>query len=199
MTNTADSGPGSLRCAIDLANSTSGANTIDFDSSVFSTPQTINLTGGQLELTNTSGTQTIDDPAASLTVSGGGLSRVFQIDANVTASISGLTITEGSVSGAGGGLVNYGGTVTLYNCTISGNQPRNGGGLATYGGGSRTHADGNARRSTTAHVSCQLRNPRRRRRVRLRWPDDHEQRRGQRKLGLERWRLLHFLRHEHAQ
>ena len=133
-----------------------GANTIDFDSTVFNTPQTITLTGGQLELSNTSGTETITGPAAGVTVSGGGLSRVFQVDANVTASISGLTITEGSVSGErrwpgqlrrhdhadrlhhqrqlrrnGGGLFTDGyGTTTLTNCTVSGNSAsENGGGL----------------------------------------------------------------------
>ncbi len=66
---------------------------------MFSTPQTITLTGSQLELSNTSGTQTITGPAAGVTVSGGGLSRVFQVDAGVTASISGLTITGGSAAG----------------------------------------------------------------------------------------------------
>ena len=108
VTNTADSGPGSLRYEIDQANSTAGANTVDFDSTVFNTPQTITLTGGQLELSNTSGMETITGPAAGVTVSGGGLGRVFQVDANVTASISGLTITGGQVSGSGGGLANDG-------------------------------------------------------------------------------------------
>ena len=61
-----------------------------------------------------------------MTVSGGGLSRVFQVDAGVTASISGLTITGGNVgysgygTGSGGGLANFG-TTTLTNCTVSGN------------------------------------------------------------------------------
>ncbi len=35
----------------------------------------------QLELSNTTGTQTITGPAAGVTVSGGGASRVFQVDA----------------------------------------------------------------------------------------------------------------------
>ena len=132
VTNTADSGAGSLRYEIDLANSSAGANTVDFDGTVFNTPQTITLTGGQLELSNTSGTETITGPAAGVTVSGGGLSRVFQVDANVTASISGLTITGGQVSGSGGGLVNDGAT-TLTDCTISDNSADSGGGLANYG------------------------------------------------------------------
>src|SRR5262249_11957538 len=106
VTNTADSGPGSLRSQIDLANSDAGASTIEFDSTVFNTPQTITLTSGQLELSNTSGTETIMGPAAGVTISGGGLSRVFQVEANVTASLSGLTITGGSMSGPGAGLAN---------------------------------------------------------------------------------------------
>ena len=101
-------------------------------------PLTITLTGSQLELSNTSGTETITGPAAGVTVSGGGLSRVFQVDANVTASISGLTITGGGVSGAGGGLANYGGTTTLTDCTVSGNSAVNGGGLYTNNYGTTT-------------------------------------------------------------
>ena len=96
VTDTADSGTGSLRDEIGLANAAAGANTIDFDPTVFATAQTITLTSGQLDLSNTSGTETITGPAAGVTVSGGGTSRVFQVDAGVTASISGLTITGGT-------------------------------------------------------------------------------------------------------
>ncbi len=107
VTNTTDSGPGSLRYEIDAANSNTGASTIDFDSTVFNAPLTITLTGSPLELKNSSGAETIMGPASGVTVSGAGLSRVFQVDANVTASISGLTITGGSASAPGGGLANY--------------------------------------------------------------------------------------------
>ncbi len=143
VTNTADSGAGSLRDEIGLANLNAGANTIDFDSTVFNTALTITLTGSQLELSNTSGTETISGPAAGVTVSGGGLSRVFQVDASVTALISGLTITGGRVSGvgAGAGLANYGGTTTLTDCSVSGNSAVNGGGLYTGDYGSTTLYD----------------------------------------------------------
>ena len=92
-----DSGPGSLRQAIHDANAQRGAETITFDPTAFATPQTITLTSGQLELSDPTGTETITGPAAGVTVSGGGTSRVFQVDAGVTASISGLTITGGSM------------------------------------------------------------------------------------------------------
>ena len=97
-TDTPVKGQIDLRQAIVQANTNGGAETITFDKTVFKTPQTINLTGGQLELSDTTGTETITGPKAGVTVSGGGNSRVFQVDANVTASISGMTITGGSAT-----------------------------------------------------------------------------------------------------
>ena len=119
-TDTHVAGQTDLREAIALANAIVGANTITFDATVFATPQTIILGGTQLALTNTTGTETITGPAAGVTVSGNHASRVFQVNASVTASISGLTITGGTVTGSGGGLYNKG-TVTLTNVTLSGN------------------------------------------------------------------------------
>ncbi len=106
--------------------------TINFDPTAFATPQTITLTSGQLELSDTTGTETITGPAAGVTVNGGGASRVFQVDSGVTASISALTITGGNSASLGGGLYNLG-TTTLTNCTITGNSARNGGGLNNHG------------------------------------------------------------------
>ena len=109
VSNTDDSGPGSLRQAIQDANDQSGDNDITFDPTAFASAQTITLTSGQLELSDTSGTETITGPAAGVTVSGGGASRVFQVDSSVTASISGMTITGGNVGYyGGGGLYNDG-------------------------------------------------------------------------------------------
>src|SRR5262249_55074091 len=87
---------GDLRYCINEANAHTGDDTSIFSSTVFNTPQTINLTQGQLELTDTSGTETITGPAGGVTVNGGGNSRVFQVDGLVTASISGMTITGGN-------------------------------------------------------------------------------------------------------
>ena len=94
-TDTPVAGQIDLRQAIVQANTNGGTETITFDKTVFKTPQTITLTGTQLELSDTTGTETITGPAAGVTVSGGGKSRVFQVDAGVTASISGMTITGG--------------------------------------------------------------------------------------------------------
>ena len=43
----------------------------------------ITLKGAQLELSDAAGTQTITGPAAGVTISGGNLSRVFQVDSLV--------------------------------------------------------------------------------------------------------------------
>ncbi len=127
VTNTASSGTGSLAWAVGQANLNGGAETITFDETVFKTAQTIDLNGSRLELSDTSGTETIAGPKAGVTVNGGGLSGVFAIDPSAKASISGLTITGGS-SWVGGGVDNDLGTVALTNCTVSGNSSGGSGG-----------------------------------------------------------------------
>jgi hypothetical protein len=130
-----------LRQAISQANTNGGNETITFDKSVFKTSQTITLdpTLGQLELSDTTGTETIRGPNAGVTVNAGGNSRAFQVDPGVVASISGITITGGSNTGNGGGVYNDGGNLTLSNCRVSGNSASNaassfGGGLFSFDG-----------------------------------------------------------------
>jgi hypothetical protein len=90
VTSILDNGDvGTLRWAIDQANATTGANTIDFDPTVFGTPQTITLSGTELDLDNPTGAQRIEGPKVGVTVSGDNLSRVFDVAERVTASISG--------------------------------------------------------------------------------------------------------------
>jgi CSLREA domain-containing protein len=123
----------SLREAIGFANNDRSGNTsITFDPTVFANAQTITLTLGQLELSNTSETETITGPAAGLTVNGGGKSQVLLVDGGVTASLSNLTITGGSSPLSGGG-VNNAGSLALANCTISGNSAQSGGGVGNAG------------------------------------------------------------------
>ena len=104
--NTNSSGTGSLAVAIASADADRQANTITFDPNVFGTPQTITVGGTvPLELTDTSGLQTITGPAAGVTIKGKGQSVVFQVANGVTATLSGLTITDGN-GRKGGGLYN---------------------------------------------------------------------------------------------
>ncbi len=131
-----------LRAAVNLADMESAATTITFDTTVFASAQSITLTAGQLELSNTGGLMTITGPSAGVSVSGDRASRVFQVDRSVKATISGLTITDGltsknqggSYAGYGAGLLNRG-TVSLTNCTISAN-------FASYDGGGLDSVNG---------------------------------------------------------
>src|SRR5262249_27348975 len=68
--NTLDDGSvGSLRWAVGQANSTAGADTINFSPAVFNTMKTITLGGAQLTLSDTTGATTITGPAAGVPVS----------------------------------------------------------------------------------------------------------------------------------
>src|SRR5262249_55489097 len=100
-----------LRWAI--ANAAPG-DTIDF---ALSYPATITLTSGELLLDKS---LTIKGPGApSLTVSGNHTGRVFYVaGGTTTATLSGLTIADGH---GGAGIDNRGGTLTVTDCTISGN------------------------------------------------------------------------------
>lgn len=114
-----DYGPGqmALREALTLANSHPGADSVTFDPSL--SGRTITLLLGELG---------IDDDltitglgASSLVIDGNNTSRVFSINAGVTASIEGLTITGGEATGARGGGISSAGTLTLTNVVLSGN------------------------------------------------------------------------------
>ncbi len=116
-----------LRQAIAMANAATSVSTIDFN---ITTPATITLSSGQLELSNTSYATTIDGPGASqLSINGNNASRVFQVDGGVTASISGLTITGGNADCATAAVcTTTAALLTLTDCTVSGNSANDGGG-----------------------------------------------------------------------
>jgi hypothetical protein len=129
------SAPGklSLRQAVNLADVLTGGATISFDKSTFARSSVIRLSAGPLELSNATGPVTILGPGIDrLAVSGGGASRVFQVDAGASGMLSGLTITGGSTTGNGGGLLNQG-TVALSGVEVIGNSAANGGGVANAG------------------------------------------------------------------
>ncbi len=134
-------------------------DSISFSSTVFAAPQTITLQGSQLLLSNEALPIAIAGQPGAVTVSGGGKSTVLSIGSGVTATISGLTFTDGNGSGVGGvynqgtatfddcsisanvgmtdagGIFNHSpGSLTLNDCTISGNTANQGGGVYNYYG-----------------------------------------------------------------
>ncbi|MGO9112625.1 MAG: hypothetical protein ACLP9L_25620 [Thermoguttaceae bacterium] len=109
VSNLQDCGPGSLRAAILGANFNGGTDLIYFAKDVHGT---IKLTSGELAISAEN--LTIDGPGENqLTVSGGGLSRVFDIGAGANVNIDNLTIADGKTvaggseadAGNGGGIL----------------------------------------------------------------------------------------------
>jgi len=123
----------SLRDAIATANADAlagNSDTITFASNL--NGQTITLAQGELELGQGgagSGVITING-SNQITVSGNNATRVLEVDPNVTAVFTGLTITAGSAESGdddGGGIENAG-VLTINNSTFSSDS-------ASYGGG----------------------------------------------------------------
>ena len=134
VTNTNDSGAGSLRQALADANN---GDTINFDSSL--NGQTITLINGEL-LVNKS--VTINGPGASnLTVRSDGVGRVFHVTGGVSATIAGLAITNFyRPPSIGGGIYNERSMLTVSNCFIHHSRAVIGGGIYNDGSGSGGNA-----------------------------------------------------------
>ncbi|HZK81016.1 MAG TPA: hypothetical protein VFC46_08120, partial [Humisphaera sp.] len=127
------SGNVSLRSAVEWADVQSSDSTITFDPTAFATAQTIRLTNGELDITNTANSLTITGPSAPVTVDGRGLSNIFAVESGVTAEIDNLTISNGKAA-SGGGILDDG-SLTLNNDTLSHNTATsNGGALGVVGG-----------------------------------------------------------------
>jgi hypothetical protein len=132
VTNTSDSGPGSLRDALAIAND---GDTID----ATGISGTISLTSGELQITHA---VTINGPGPESLLAVGGGTRVFDnLASDVT--ISGFFIAGGSAPGDnGGGVLNEGGnfaTLRLINCIVAGNSADFGGGIFNLNGTLKVH------------------------------------------------------------
>ena len=137
LADTVDANPAvtSLRKAITAANSMAGDDIINF-----SVTGTINLTGALPDLS--SNIQIQGPGAAGLTVrrDTGGDYRIFTVTGGPTVVLDGLTISNGHVGASyfnafGGGVYNApGGSLTVTNCTLSGNSAGYGGGIDNCSG-----------------------------------------------------------------
>ncbi|MBL8764260.1 MAG: hypothetical protein JNM07_08315, partial [Phycisphaerae bacterium] len=127
VNNLSGIGTGSLRDAIDSANAQLGADVIEFAPGLTGT---IALGGTELQVTED---LAINGPGASLlTVSGSGLSRVFNF-ASGSSSISGLTISGGNAGSGGGIRGSASSSVILNGSTVANNSAILGGGISTEG------------------------------------------------------------------
>ena len=123
VTNTDDSGAGSLRQSI--ADAADG-DTITFDPTFFNTQRNIDLTGAELDISKN---LTITGPGARLLTVRRAIGnptgfRVFYLS-NSTINFSGMTISNGEESGIFASLV----TLTLNGVVVSGNSANAGGGI----------------------------------------------------------------------
>jgi hypothetical protein len=122
----------SLREAIAYANCHPGPESIRFDPAAFGkVPRTIVLRGGPLLLIDPATTTILGPGAKLLKISGGGKSRVFDIQGGSLA-LSGLTISGGKAD-LGGGIKNARGKVVLDHVIICRNSAFVGGGLFNNG------------------------------------------------------------------
>ena len=136
VTNTLNTGAGSLRQAVVDANAAAGADTIVFDPVVFSTPQTITITT-TIGINGVNDTLTITGPGANLLTINGNAVAAISVAAGEITSISGMTVTASQVQNSGtltvtdivfdantngsGGAIANGGTITVTSCTFSNN------------------------------------------------------------------------------
>jgi hypothetical protein len=159
VTNTNDSGAGSLRQAIADANAAPGADTI-----TFAVTGTIRLTSGMLVV---NGDLTIDGRGADvLTVSGNRASRILAVtfaspprlevhDITLADSLGSAIVNvggiidvrnshfsgNGSASAGGGAIQNLAGTVTVTDSTFAGNSALVGGAIESSNGATLTVAN----------------------------------------------------------
>ncbi len=144
VTNLDDAGAGSLREAVNNANTNPGADEINFSGA--GATGTIALTSGELTITDE---LTITGPGSDqLAISGSNTSRIFNIPKPASptppvesVTITGITIKDGKVTGTGtgtegGGISSGARHLIIQNSVISGNASDNqGGGIFHNGDG----------------------------------------------------------------
>jgi hypothetical protein len=129
VTNTNDSGPGSLRQALSDANNNGpGVDNITF-SSLFNSAQTITLSSTLL----VSNVNIIGPSSALLSISGNNAVRVMLVSGGAV-NVSGATFTRGNSFGLTGGAIQVSaGSLTLSDCQITDSRAGDGAGILNDG------------------------------------------------------------------
>ena len=139
VTNSNDSGAGSLRQAISDANNHAGADIITFATATNGIPivlagavsENANA-GGDLDILNNGDLTIQGNGAANTIIDGGGIDRVLHVcpggGCTNSVTLQGVTIRNGSIGGYGGGIYNRG-NLTVDNSIVSGNTAIKGGGI----------------------------------------------------------------------
>jgi predicted outer membrane repeat protein len=164
VTNTNDSGAGSLRDAV--ATASGELRTVTFSAAM--SGQTIVLgstitAGGSVSIDASGLPGGITIGGATIGGAGAGANfGLFSVAGGSTVAFTGLTLANGGGSsfGGSGGAISSGGAVTLSNCTLSGNSAASGGAISSTGtltltqctlaGNSATGGNGGAIESTGA-------------------------------------------------
>jgi hypothetical protein len=129
VTSLADSfDPGTLRSAVVQANNDGAYGVADAIQFAPDLSGTITLVA-PLELSSAAGVEIDGSPA--VTLSGGGATQVFYVDAGASAVLNGLTITNGAAV-LGGAIYNLG-SLTLNGDTLSANSASQGGAIFNAG------------------------------------------------------------------
>lgn len=146
----ADSGPGSLRQTLQDAAAIPGPDTVyiprslAFDILTLTSEIVISDAGAAAAPSASpppamaaSDDGVIVDASAlpnGFTISGNGVTRLFRVTAAGKLTLKGMTLTGGATAGAGGGAIINDGTISLVDCTLTGNTSQNTGGAVTNNG-----------------------------------------------------------------
>lgn len=146
--NTADTGTGSLRQAVEDANANSGSDRVLFDGGVSGT---ITLTSAVISIYDP--LEIIGPGAETLTISGNNLLQILTIN-NVPdpgVSISGLRLTAGRNAAAGGALNNFNSDLAVSDCVFDHNATELWGGAIESFQGSLTVSNSSFTENTADH------------------------------------------------
>ncbi len=147
VTNTNDTGVGSLRQAIAMSGANRQDDTIVFDPDYFNVPRTITLSTGMLSIPRDllinvqTFLLTIKGPGADiLTIDANQTGRILKLETQSRAAVSGLRLTGGNGQGGsqwegdGGGILVMG-SLELTDSVLTGNYGQTGGGIYFAGSG----------------------------------------------------------------